>query len=46
MKFQDLARNFRKKQEDYLEDDRPESPHLNEESKKRMAELIDQDKSS
>ncbi len=46
MKFQDMARTFRKQEEDFLEDDRPESPHLNEDSKKRMAELIEQDKAS
>ncbi|MGA0333759.1 MAG: hypothetical protein ACO3N7_01410 [Kiritimatiellia bacterium] len=40
MKFQDMARNFRKKEEEILENDGPDSPHMNEEAKKRMQELL------
>ncbi|WFB37186.1 hypothetical protein P3T73_05360 [Kiritimatiellota bacterium B12222] len=44
MKFQDMARNFRLKQEEYLESDSPESPHLDEKAKKRLQDILDQDK--
>lgn len=47
MKFQDMARNFRKKQEEYLEDDSPESPKLDADAKKRLEELMkEQEKAS
>lgn len=40
MKFQDMARVFRKKQEDLLETDRPDSPKLNEEAKQRLQAML------
>lgn len=41
MKFQDMARTFRKKQDEILEDDSPGSPKLDEDSKKRLQEIVD-----
>jgi len=46
MKFQDLARSFRKKQEEILESDSPESPHLNEDAKNRLKERLEQENKS
>lgn len=40
MKFQDMARTFRHKQEDLLETDHPDSPRLNKESRRRMEEIL------
>ena len=40
MKFQDLARNFRKKQDEILENDEPDNPHLDDETKKRIQEIL------
>lgn len=36
MKFQDLARRFRKKEEEILESEGTDSPHLNEETRERL----------
>jgi hypothetical protein len=36
MKFQDMARVFRKKQDEFLETDGPQSPRLNAEAKARI----------
>ena len=40
MKFQDMARNFRQKQDDYLESDAPDSPHLRDTTRERMKEAL------
>jgi len=41
MKFQDMARTFRKKQDDILEDDGPNSPKMDDDVKKRLQEMVD-----
>jgi hypothetical protein len=42
MKFQDLARIFRKKEEEILESTDPESPHLDEIARFRLKETLKQ----
>jgi hypothetical protein len=36
MKFQDISRSFRKREEDFLESESPNLPHLDEESRNRL----------
>jgi hypothetical protein len=46
MKFQDMARTFRNKQDEILDSDSPNSPKMNEDAKKRLQEAVDQEKVS
>jgi len=42
MKFQDISRNFRKKEEEYLESDEPDAPHLSDNSRIELQEKLNQ----
>ncbi|MDA3874732.1 MAG: hypothetical protein PF795_12340 [Kiritimatiellae bacterium] len=40
MKFQDMARIFRKKEEELLESNDPKNPHLDEAARRRLEENV------
>lgn len=42
MKFQDMARTFRKKEEEYLESESPDAPHLSEDSRSKLQDQLNQ----
>lgn len=42
MKFQDMARIFRQKEEEALESTDPNAPHLSEEARKKLQEQLEQ----
>jgi hypothetical protein len=42
MKFQDISRNFRLKEEEQLESTAPDAPHLSEEARAKLQETLSQ----
>jgi len=42
MKFQDMARTFRMKEEEALESTDPDAPHLSDDSRSKLQEQLDQ----
>lgn len=46
MKFQDMTRTLRKREEEFLESDDPQAPHLSETSRDRLKESLERARKS